>query len=111
MESPTPNLSTWQILRLGRHLPNFAKLYWRLFKDRRVPLRAKAILVVAALYVLSPLDFVPELLSPLFGVVDDLGVMLIAARWFISLCPPDVVQERVTEISEKLRAPKMKSSE
>lgn len=98
---PPMQLSTWQILRLARHLPNFAKLYWRLFKDPRVPLRAKVLLVAAALYVLSPFDFVPELIAPLFGVVDDLGVILLAARWFISLCPPDVVQERVKEISEK----------
>jgi len=103
MESSPSNLSTWQILRLGRHLPNFAKLYWRLFKDRRVPLRAKAILIAAALYVLSPVDFVPELIAPLFGVVDDLGVIFLAARWFISLCPPDVVQERVNEISDEGR--------
>jgi len=103
MEMPPPSLSTWQIIRLLFHLPNFLRLYWRLFKDRRVPLRAKAILVAAVLYVLSPFDFVPELLSPLFGVVDDLGVIILAARWFISLCPPDVVQERVTEVSEKLR--------
>jgi uncharacterized membrane protein YkvA (DUF1232 family) len=103
MEGPPTNLSTWQIVRLLWHLPNFLKLYWRLFKDRRVPLRAKAVLIAAALYVLSPFDFVPELLNPLFGVVDDLGVILIAARWFISLCPPDVVQERVREISETIK--------
>jgi uncharacterized membrane protein YkvA (DUF1232 family) len=103
MGIPPSNLSTWQIIRLFWHLPNFFKLYWRLFKDRRVPLRAKVILVAAALYVLSPFDFVPELLNPLFGVVDDFGVILVAARWFISLCPPDVVQERVREISETIK--------
>ena len=103
MEVPSTNLSTWQIIRLLWHLPNFFRLYWRLFKDHRVPLRAKAVLIAAALYVISPFDLVPELLNPLFGVIDDLGVILLAARWFISLCPPDVVQERVTEISEKLR--------
>jgi uncharacterized membrane protein YkvA (DUF1232 family) len=90
-------------MRLLFHLPNFLKLYWRLFKDQRVPIRAKAILIAAALYVISPVDLVPELIAPLFGVVDDIGVMLIAARWFISLCPPDVVQERVAEISGELK--------
>ena len=99
METPS-NLSTWQILRLARHLPSFAQLYWQLFTDSRVPLQAKAILIAAVLYVLSPFDFIPELLIPFFGVVDDLGVVLLAARWFISLCPPDVVQERVKEISK-----------
>ena len=101
MEKPPVRLSTWQIFRLARHLPNFARLYWRLFKDPRVPLRAKAMLVAAALYVLSPFDFVPELMVPLFGVIDDLGIIFLAARWFIALCPPDVVQERVREISGK----------
>lgn len=89
------------MLRLLWHLPNFAKLYWRLFTDRRVPLRAKAVLVAAALYVLNPIDFLPDLLLPLLGVVDDLAVCIFAARWFIALCPPDVVQERVREISEQ----------
>ena len=93
-------LTTWQVLRLLWHLPNFFKLYWRLFKDHRVPLRAKAVLILAAMYILSPIDFLPELLSPFFGTLDDVAIFLLAAKWFISLCPPDVVQERVREISK-----------
>lgn len=101
MDTPSTGLSTWQLLRLALHLPNFVTLYWRLFKDHRVPLRAKTILVAAALYVLSPFDFIPFLLNPLFGALDDLGVIVLAARWFLSLCPPDVVEERVKEINGK----------
>src|SRR5713226_6121173 len=101
MTKPSTSLTTWQVLRLLWHLPNFAKLYWRLFKDRRVPLRAKAVLVAAALYVLDPVDFLPELLFPFIGMLDDLVVIVLAARWFISLCPPDVVQERVRELSNE----------
>ena len=101
MANPPTSLTTWQVLRLLWHLPNFAKLYWRLFKDRRVSLRAKAVLVAAVLYLLDPFDFLPDFLSPLLGRLDDLVVLLVAARWFISLCPPDVVQERVKEISEE----------
>ena len=101
MPTPTESLSTWQLIRLARHLPNFGKLYWRLFRDKRVPLYAKLVLIGAALYLLDPFDFLPDLLFPFFGVLDDLGVLLLAARWFISLCPPDVVQERVREISKQ----------
>ncbi|MGE0823325.1 MAG: YkvA family protein [Candidatus Binatia bacterium] len=101
MPSTSSNsLSTLQFLRLLWHLPSFAKLYWQLFNDQRVPLRAKAILIAAVVYLLSPFDFIPELLTPIFGVVDDIAVLLIAARWFISLCPPEVVEERVKEISK-----------
>jgi uncharacterized membrane protein YkvA (DUF1232 family) len=89
------------VFRLIWHLPNFAKLYWRLFRDRRVPLRAKALLVAALLYVLDPIDLLPEFLFPFIGTLDDLAVVVLAARWFISLCPPDVVQERVRELSNE----------
>jgi uncharacterized membrane protein YkvA (DUF1232 family) len=51
------------------------------------------------LYILNPFDFLPDFLFPFWGVADDLGVLLVAARWFISLCPSDVVEERVREIS------------
>ena len=101
MPKPSVGLTTWQVLRLLWHLPNFARLYWRLFTDRRVPLRAKAILIAAVLYILDPFDFVPDFLFPFFGMLHDLAVFVLAARWFIFLCPPDVVQERVREISEE----------
>ncbi len=101
MASPPSSLTTWQVFRLIWHLPNFVKLYWRLFKDRRVPLRAKAVLVAAVLYVLDPVDFLPDFLFPFIGTLDDLAVVVLAARWFISLCPPDVVQERVRELSNE----------
>jgi uncharacterized membrane protein YkvA (DUF1232 family) len=98
---PSSSLTAWQIFRLLWHLPNFVKLYWRLFKDRRVPLRAKALLIAAALYVLDPVDLLPDFLFPLIGTLDDLAVVVLTARWFISLCPPDVVQERVRELSDE----------
>jgi uncharacterized membrane protein YkvA (DUF1232 family) len=101
MEKSPTTLTTWQILRLLRHLPNFAKLYWRLFKDPRVPLRAKALFIAAIVYILSPFDLLPGLLFPFLGALDDLTVLVLAARWFISLCPPDVVQEQVRRISRE----------
>jgi uncharacterized membrane protein YkvA (DUF1232 family) len=101
MKTQPTNLTTWQVLRLLWHLPNFLKLYWRLWKDRRVPLRAKAILLAAAVYVLDPIDLLPDFFFPFFGILDDLAVVVLAARWFISLCPADVVQEQVKKISEE----------
>lgn len=95
------NLTTSQVFRLLWHLPNFVKLYWRLFKDARVPLRAKAVLVAAVLYLLAPLDFLPDFPLLLLGRIDDLVVLILGARWFISLCPPDVVQEHVKKISKQ----------
>jgi uncharacterized membrane protein YkvA (DUF1232 family) len=98
-EPPRPSDPTLP-LRMLIHLPNFVKLYWRLFTDRRVPLFPKALLVTAIAYAVSPLDLIPELAIPFVGVVDDLAVVALALRAFIPLCPRDVVDEHVRLIDE-----------
>lgn len=96
--------STWPPLQLGlrglrflRHLPQFARLYWRLMRDRRVSIWPKALLVLGVLYVVSPIDFIPDFM-PLIGEVDDLVMVLIVCKLFMYLCPREVVQEHVRRI-------------
>jgi uncharacterized membrane protein YkvA (DUF1232 family) len=86
------------------HLPNFARLYWRLWKDSRVSWFARAVLVVAAIYIVSPLDFLPDYL-PFLGELDDLAVVFLALRGFIKLCPKEVVAEHVAAID--VRTPRI----
>lgn len=81
-----------------RHVPSFAKLYWRLFRDRRVTLLPKALLVLIAIYLFSPLDVVPEFI-PIVGTMDDLVVGLAGLWLFVRLCPPPVVREHVRAIA------------
>ena len=93
-------LSLFQMLKLVRHLPGLAKLCWRLFRDPRVPIRAKLLLVVAGLYVLMPADLLPDII-PVVGGMDDITVLVIAGRWFFTLCPEEVVREHVRLIGEE----------
>jgi uncharacterized membrane protein YkvA (DUF1232 family) len=86
--------------RFLMHLPNFIRLYWRLLKDRRVPLLPKVLLVGAIAYALSPLDLLPDITLPLIGVVDDVLLLTLAVRFFIPLCPRTVVEEHVRLIDE-----------
>ena len=89
---------TMNTLRLIAHLPNFVKLYWRLFNDKRVSWLSKAMLVGALLYLVIPFDFVPVL--PVIGCVDD-AVIVGAALWaFMKLCPRRVVLEHVEIIDQ-----------
>ncbi|MBI3782644.1 MAG: DUF1232 domain-containing protein [Deltaproteobacteria bacterium] len=85
------------VLRFLLNLPNFARLYWRLLKDRRVSLWPKALLVLSAVYVVSPVDFIPDLL-PFVGEIDDLMVLGFACWFFVQLCPTEVVREHVARI-------------
>ncbi len=92
------SLRSW---RFWLHLPNFIKLYWRLFRDRRVPLLPKVILVTGLAYVVSPADILPEIFG-VFGLVDDAVILVVVLRGFIALCPHNVVDEHVRLISEGL---------
>src|SRR5689334_9772388 len=92
-----------QMLRFAWHLPSFFRLYWRLYRDRRVPFAAKAGLTAAVVYVISPIDLIPDFVFPLFGFADDVAVMWFALRWFVQACPPEVVTEHVRRIDEERR--------
>ena len=80
------------------YLPQFARLYWRLFRDRRVSVLAKSLLLLTIAYVVWPFDVIPDVL-PFIGEVDDVAVVLSGLWLFVRLCPPEVVLERVREIS------------
>jgi uncharacterized membrane protein YkvA (DUF1232 family) len=82
-------------------LPRMARLYWRLFRDPQVSVWPKLLLVGALAYVALPFDLVPDTL-PLLGEIDDVVIVLAAARWFIDLCPPDVVWEHARTIGATL---------
>ena len=95
---PVPSdTTTWQIVR---HLPRFVRLYWRLFRDARVSLWAKSVLVLAGLYILFPFDFLPDTL-PVVGEIDDLVIFLAACKLFMYLCPPEVVYEHIQRIDNR----------
>jgi uncharacterized membrane protein YkvA (DUF1232 family) len=97
-------LFTGRFLRVLLHLPSFARLYWRLFRDRRVPILPKALLVVTLVYAVSPFDVVPDFI-PGIGEVDDVVVVLSGLWLFVRLCPPAVVRETVHDIATRAKAP------
>jgi uncharacterized membrane protein YkvA (DUF1232 family) len=96
-------LFTARAAQVVTHLPDFIRLYWRLFRDRRVSIIAKGLLVVTFAYIIWPFDVIPDFI-PVIGEMDDLGILLSGLWLFIRLCPPDVVRERVREISDRTRA-------
>jgi uncharacterized membrane protein YkvA (DUF1232 family) len=64
----------------------------RLMFDRRVSTTAKLIPLIVLLYVISPLDLIPDVFVPL-GIVDDLTVLVLGLQLFIHSAPRAVVQE------------------
>ena len=68
------------------------RLIWRLFSDRHVPLWTKAIPFLALAYVIWPIDIVPDALLGL-GQLDDLTIILLGLKAFISLSPAAIVDQ------------------
>lgn len=73
-------------------MPNLVKLVGRLLRDPRVPRRAKIALGLAAAYVVSPIDFIPEFV-PVIGWADDVLIVMFALNSLIERAGDEVVQE------------------
>ena len=95
-------------------LPDMSVLLFRLMRDDRVPASSKAIAVLGAAYLLSPLDLMPALLLGPIGLLDDLVVVGTVLSRMLNRVHPDVVRshwsgqgdaldaiQRVTDWSER----------
>src|SRR2546421_835918 len=77
---------------LATVLPACATTARRLRRDPRVPVRAKIAVAVAGLWVISPIDLIPEFL-PVIGPLDDVVVVAIALRYAARRVPREVIVE------------------
>jgi uncharacterized membrane protein YkvA (DUF1232 family) len=72
-------------------LINQGKLAWRLFRDPNVtPLVRYGIPLLGLIYLISPIDIIPDALLGL-GQLDDIAVIMLLTKLFISLAPDDIV--------------------
>ncbi len=75
---------------LAAFLPDCVVLVRRLARDPRVPRRAKVAVALAGLWVLSPIDLIPEFL-PVIGPLDDVVVVALALRYAARRVPRDIL--------------------
>jgi uncharacterized membrane protein YkvA (DUF1232 family) len=75
-----------------------ARLVWRLLRDSEIPTWQKMILPATLLYLLFPIDFIPDPVLGL-GQLDDIGVILLGLKLFIELSPQEIVRRHLREMS------------
>lgn len=73
-------------------LPNMVMLLGRLLKDARVPTAEKALFIAAIVYVISPLDLIPDIF-PFIGQVDDLYVVALTLLRLVNRTDESVVRQ------------------
>jgi uncharacterized membrane protein YkvA (DUF1232 family) len=94
-ETPSINNRTGLIAYLLRNL----RLAWKLLLDSRIPVLTKLIIPgLMGLYILSPIDIIPDALFGL-GQLDDLAVFVLAVKLFIELSPNEIVQEHLRSLT------------
>ena len=76
-------------------LPNMVMLLGRMLKDARVPTAEKALFLGAIVYVISPIDFIPDVL-PFIGQVDDIYLVALTLLRLINRTDAGIVQEHWT---------------
>ncbi len=80
------------------NLLNSFRVAWKLLWERQVPLSTKLIPLLVGLYIISPIDLIPDFI-PVLGQMDDLALFLIGVQVFIAMSPKDVVARVRAEIN------------
>ncbi|HMP66984.1 MAG TPA: YkvA family protein [Pyrinomonadaceae bacterium] len=73
-------------------LPNMVVLLGRLLKDARVPSAEKALFLGAIVYVISPIDLIPDIF-PFIGQVDDIYMVALTLLRLVNRTDENVVRE------------------
>ena len=60
--------------------------------DKRSPWSAKLLFILLAVYAISPLDLIPDLLL-VFGLIDDVVVIAFGLKMIRKLIPTDVLND------------------
>jgi uncharacterized membrane protein YkvA (DUF1232 family) len=81
-----------QLKEYALFAPRLVKLVTRLMRDGRVPARQKAILVLVGVYLVSPVDFIPDFI-PGLGHIDDLVLAAFALDQILNRVPEASVRE------------------
>lgn len=76
------------------------RLVFYLIKDQEVPLYLKILPFAGILYTLFPIDIITDIV-PVLGQLDDLTILLIGAKVFIEMAPPQVVARHMNSMREQ----------
>lgn len=74
----------------------------RLLVDPRTPKLPRFAVALAAIYLLSPVDLIPDWVFPIVGWLDDLTVLWVALRWLVKSAPePPQATSGSTDLERK----------
>lgn len=73
-------------------LPDVIDLYYNLLRDKRVSLESKAVLLCIIIYLVSPIDIIPDFI-PFIGEIDDIGIAFFGLSKILNDVDEDIIIE------------------
>lgn len=61
-------------------------LLWRAFRAAETPMHLKFLMILVPLYLLSPLDLIPDVI-PVLGWLDDIVIVPMLVSWIVGMLP------------------------
>ena len=78
-------------------------LYYALF-DKRTPFIAKIFAGLTVIYLLSPIDLIPDFI-PILGLLDDLIIVPLLIKFTLKLIPKNIIDDIKNKIDNKQKLP------
>ncbi len=79
-------------IRYAKNLGQFVRLLLGLLTDDRVDKKVKIFVAAVLAYIFAPIDFIPELFSGLFGMLDDFVLSAFALNVILNWVDPNIVK-------------------
>ena len=83
---------TDRLMRYARTVTHFARLLIGLMFDSRVDNKVKIFAGAVLAYIFAPIDFIPEIFSGLFGMLDDFVLSAFALNVLLNWVDPAIVR-------------------
>ena len=95
-------------LQILRKLLRDGRLAWALFRDQRTPLHSRAILIGTVLLVISPINWIPNLV-PVLGQLEDVALLSLGMEMFLRSVPASLREEHVIRLRPRAMATAQRS--
>ncbi len=77
--------------------PQRTRFIWRVSRDKRLPIAARALVWLPAIYIVSPIDIIPDFI-PVLGRLDDALVYSLVADLLVRFTPATILQEHMAAV-------------
>lgn len=89
-----------------QHLKSDIFILYYASKDPRVPWQAKALVMLLAAYIISPIDLLSDFVIPGLGYIDDMVLIPLGAEVILKMIPETIIRGKVKGHAFKAKSKK-----